>query len=138
MDDIDYDELVHALRKFVDIYEDEIAPYAVSLCTKLATAYIRLVENKGEWDDEESEAGLTADMLITAIRRVLNSISGKFKELYPKLENELDTALKLCLSQTASAVADEALTCVAELIYNQDKVSDKMWTFFFHICELYI
>lgn len=32
MDDIDFEELVGALRKIVEVYEDEIAPFAVSLC----------------------------------------------------------------------------------------------------------
>jgi hypothetical protein len=32
MDEIDFEELVGALRVIVDTYEDEIAPYAVSLC----------------------------------------------------------------------------------------------------------
>jgi len=43
MDEIDFEDLVGALRKIVDIYEDEIAPYAVSLCQKLSEAYIRCV-----------------------------------------------------------------------------------------------
>jgi hypothetical protein len=32
MDDIDFDELVEALQSLVDVYQYEIAPYAVSLC----------------------------------------------------------------------------------------------------------
>jgi len=83
MDEIDFEDLVKALRTIVEIYGDEIAPYAVSLCQKLSQAYIRLVNSKGKWDDEDAEAGLTADGLMTAIRRVLNSISGRFPELYP-------------------------------------------------------
>ena len=83
MDEIDFEDLVGALRKIVDIYEDEIAPYAVSLCQKLSEAYVRCIKIKGSNDDEETEAGFTADGLMTAIRRVLSSISGKFPHLYP-------------------------------------------------------
>jgi len=32
MDEIDFEDLVKALRKIVWYYGDEIAPYAVSLC----------------------------------------------------------------------------------------------------------
>jgi hypothetical protein len=32
MDDIDFEDLVSALRKIVDIFEDDIAPFAISLC----------------------------------------------------------------------------------------------------------
>lgn len=86
MDEIDFEDLVGALRKIVYIYEDEIAPYAVSLCQKLSEAYVRCVKNHITQEDEETEAGFTADGLITAIRRVLGSISGKFPHLYPQLE----------------------------------------------------
>ena len=32
MDEIDFDQLIHALRKIVEVYGEEVAPYAVSLC----------------------------------------------------------------------------------------------------------
>jgi hypothetical protein len=32
MDDIDFDELVSALENIVNVYQEEIAPYAVALC----------------------------------------------------------------------------------------------------------
>jgi hypothetical protein len=77
MDDIDFEELIGALRKIVHVYDDEIAPFAVSLCQKLSEAYVRCISQKGNnTEDVDSEIGLTADGLFTAIRRVLNSISG--------------------------------------------------------------
>ena len=83
MDDIDFDELVEALQQLVNVYHDEIAPYAVSLCTKLSEAYLRLISSKASGDDEDTETSLTCDGLMTAITRVLKSISGQYKELYP-------------------------------------------------------
>ena len=72
MDDIDFEDLVGALRKIVVVYEDEIAPFAVSLCQKLSEAYVRCMNQKGSNpEDIDSEISLTADGLITAIRRVL-------------------------------------------------------------------
>lgn len=32
MDDIDFDELIQALQSIVETYQEEIAPYAISLC----------------------------------------------------------------------------------------------------------
>ena len=36
MDEIDLEELVSSLRKIVEIFADEVAPYAKSLCIKLS------------------------------------------------------------------------------------------------------
>ena len=91
MDDIDFDELVEALQEIVKVYEEEIAPYAISLCQKLSTAYVRLLSMKGTGENEDQETTLTADGLMTAIRRVLTSISGSdYKDIYPQLEEILE------------------------------------------------
>jgi hypothetical protein len=44
MDEIDFEPLVEALRNIVDIYGEEVAPYALSLCEKLSGIFIRLTE----------------------------------------------------------------------------------------------
>jgi hypothetical protein len=53
MDDIDFDDLINALQEIVEVFEDEIAPYAIGLCGKLAEAYIRLISVKGTGEDED-------------------------------------------------------------------------------------
>lgn len=50
IDDIDYDELIASLRRIVDVFEDEIGPYAFDLCQKLSEAFLRL-------DDQRKSAG---------------------------------------------------------------------------------
>ena len=76
MDEIDSEELINSLRKIVEVFGNEVAPYAKSLCQKLSEAYIRLINSKGTWgqEDELAEEGLTCDGLMKAIRRVLESI----------------------------------------------------------------
>jgi hypothetical protein len=76
MDDIDFDQLIEALKHLVEVYHDEIAPYAVSLCQKLGDAYLRLLASKDSNEEEDTETALTAEGLMTAITRVLGSISG--------------------------------------------------------------
>ena len=53
MDDIDFDELVKSLQNIVDVYSQEIAPYAVGLCMKLGEAFIRLINVKGSGENED-------------------------------------------------------------------------------------
>lgn len=123
MDEIDFEDLVNALAKIVECYGDEISPYALSLCMKLSEAYARLIKSKGEWDEEDAETCMTADGLMSAIRKILNSISGKFPQLYPQLEEILEPALYVTLSEEGMSSTDEGLTCIAELIYNQNGIS---------------
>ena len=46
IDDIDYDELVDSLKIIVEIFGEEIAPYAEELCVRLSESYIRIVESQ--------------------------------------------------------------------------------------------
>ena len=83
MDEIDFEELVGALRVIVDVYNEEVAPYAISLCQKLSKAYVRLISSVEDIEEVDTEVSLTADGLMTAIKQVLKSVSGKFPGLYP-------------------------------------------------------
>lgn len=88
MDDIDFDDLIKSLRILVEVFADDVGPHALRLCDKLSTAFIRLLHSSNPEDGSEeiNETSLNASGMITAIRRILNSISGKYKELYPSLE----------------------------------------------------
>jgi hypothetical protein len=55
---------------------------------------------------------------MTAIRRVLNSISGKFPDLYPQLEVILEKSLYITLSLDGESQTEEGLNAIAELLYN--------------------
>ena len=54
---------------------------------------------------------------MTAIRRVLTSISGKYKEFYPQLEEILEQALMTTFTEAGKQSAEEGLNCVAQIIY---------------------
>lgn len=124
IDDIDYDELIESLKRIVEVFEDEIGPYAIDLCSKLGEAYLRLTESQratqggGAELDEDSETSLTADGLITAIRRILKSISGMNLPLYPQLEEILEQPIIATLTDPQATSVDEGLSCLSELLYN--------------------
>jgi hypothetical protein len=45
IDEIDYDELVDSLKVIVEIFSEEIAPYAEELCVRLGESFLRLMES---------------------------------------------------------------------------------------------
>ena len=50
--------------------------------------------------------------------------------MYPKLEEVLEQPIHATLTDDQANYFDEGLTCMAELIYNQDQVSQRIWNFF--------
>lgn len=78
----------------------------------------------------DTETCLTAEGLLTAIRRILQSISGKYIELYPKLEEILYQPILEALNDPRGTSVEEALSCLAELLYHQNQISNNMWAYF--------
>jgi hypothetical protein len=118
MDEIEFDELVIALKTIVEAYDEEIAPFAVGLCQKLGEAYVRMLAIKGTDEEEDQETSLTADGLISAIRRVLDSIQdGNYKQLYPQLEEILDEPLRATFSDNGKMYVEEGISILSHLLY---------------------
>ena len=57
---------------------------------------------------------------MTAITRVLKSISGQYKELYPQLEEILEKPIEMTFTEAGVSSIEDGITCLAELLYNQD------------------
>lgn len=51
LDEVDIQDLVDSLRKIVEVFNHEVAPYAKSLCIKLSDAFIKSIQNKDDPDD---------------------------------------------------------------------------------------
>lgn len=45
MDEMDFERLIKALQLIVELFDEEVTPYAEKLCDKLSTAYIRIISN---------------------------------------------------------------------------------------------
>jgi len=73
---------------------------------------------------------MNSDGLMTAIRRILQSISGKYSDLYPQLETILQQPILEALNDPRATAIDEALSCLAELLFNQPQISTQMWNYF--------
>ena len=135
IDDIDYDELINSLKKIVEVFESEIGEHAFDLCQKLSEAYLRLLEQKkelagGQALDVDTETSLSCEGLISAIRRILQSLNGRYIEMYPKLEEVLKQPIYETLNDIETSSTDEGLTCLTYLLYHQNSVSQTMWSFY--------
>lgn len=53
MDEMDFERLIKALQLIVELFDEEVTPYAERLCEKLSTAYIRIVGNCHDEGNED-------------------------------------------------------------------------------------
>jgi hypothetical protein len=67
---------------------------------------------------------------MSAIRRVLSSISGKNLEAFPQIEVILEQTLAVTLTEVGSSQVEDGIACIAEILYNQQQISPRMWNFY--------
>lgn len=144
IDEVDFDELIEALRKIVETYEEEVGPYAKELCAKLGEAFIRMLKSAQDYQHGEvglevegadGEACLAYGGIMTAIRRICQSVSGlqakpAFAQLYAELEEILDEPLRLALHDREEVACEDGILCFSELVYNRKEISPRMWQHF--------
>jgi hypothetical protein len=95
----------------------------------LVKAYKRLIEVDVETDDGES--ALAAVGCITAIRRILDSVSEN-KQLLAQLEDIIYPILMHGLTPDGMDAIEDSLDCIALLIYYgpQGSIGPNMWKLF--------
>lgn len=129
MSEIDSEELVAALEEIVSHFKDDIGPYAIELTEQLVGAYKRLCQTNV--DDDDGEGAMAAVGCVTAIRRILDSISEQ-KELISRVEELIYPMLLHSLTPDGMDSIEDGLDCIALLLYHgsQNGVSAHMWKMF--------
>ena len=129
MSEIDSEELVAALEEIVSHFKEDIGPYAIELTEQLVSAYKRLSQTNAE--DDDGEGAMAAVGCVTAIRRILDSISEQ-KEIVSKVEELIYPMLLHSLTPDGMDSIEDGLDCIALLLYHgsQNGVSPHMWKIF--------
>ena len=73
MNELDNEELIASFENIMQVFENEIQPYAVEICKYLTKQYIRLVGQDG--NDDDGESILAAVASITSIGKIIQAIS---------------------------------------------------------------
>lgn len=58
--------------------------------------------------------------------------------MYPHLEEILEKPIEVTFTEAGVASIEDGIDCLAELLYNQDNISPRMWRFYFLIVDLYV
>jgi hypothetical protein len=128
MSEVDSEELVGALEEIVEIFSEDIGPFAESLCEELMKAYQRMVNVD---EDDDGETALAAMGCVTAIRRILNSAQDN-KELLGKLEQKVFPMILFSLTPDGLDSIEDGLDCATILLYYKEKgeVSEQLWSLY--------
>ena len=102
----DSDDILDSLRKLIDLYTNEIRPFAFELASGVLNNYQRLYRLRDE--DEEGNATLTAVSCLDAVKTLLNHVDDQIVLI--KLEGHLFPLIDL--SPENAEFIEEMLGCV--------------------------
>ena len=131
MSELDNEELVESFENIMEIFEQDIAPFACHITQHLKEQYIRLIGQDADADDGESILAAVAS--FQSIRRIIDAIQ-KDKNLLTQVENIVYPCLLHSLTADGLDSIEEGIECITMFIYygykDEGKISPNMWTLF--------
>lgn len=123
IEEVGNEDVVETLSALIGQMEDEIAPYAEGICTRLVQMFMRLMQG----DQEDDETALTAVQCLRAICALLCSLE-KVPQLYPKMEETCAPLMDKMLCEDGIEFVDDILEMMTCFIFFGEGVSPFMWS----------
>ena len=131
--EMDSEKLVSSLEEIMNVYGEDIVPFANQICTQLVAQFMRQIAN-----EDEPEAFCAAVGTVSAIRKVLES-SQKQPLILQALHSTIAPALLKGLQSEGLDVVEEIVDCATILAYHtRGSISQSLWSLFVPLIELVI
>ncbi|GAB5589961.1 Nonsense-mediated mRNA decay protein 5 [Umbelopsis nana] len=139
--EIDADVLSTVMEEFVEVFAEQLVPFAVQLCTQLRDTFLRIMEDVSQAQKEISEEDVLAGSINTegvadktmAAMGVLKTIGTLILSLQstPEMLQQLETVLHPVISYTLENsiidLYDEIFEIVDSCTFSSKTVSEPMW-----------
>ncbi|RUS23108.1 armadillo-type protein [Endogone sp. FLAS-F59071] len=141
--EIDVDTLASVMEEFVEVFAEQLAPFAVQLCSQLRDTFLRIMEDvtnaqhliKDEVLEESIDLDEMGDKTMAAMG-VLKTIGTLILSLestpdvLQQLENALLPVIKYTLENSIIDLYDEIFEIIDSCTFSSKQVSPTMWSVF--------
>ena len=135
---IDLDALAFTLERIVSMFPDELAPFAVQLCTQLVHTFVRILDSyktvtENNVDEnayfEESDKMMAAIGMLSTINTLVESMSTS-PEIMAQLEPVCLPMVLHVLNTDATDVFEETFELLDSITFSRKAVTAEMWSVF--------
>eukprot|EP00216_Chloropicon_sp_CCMP2111_P001287 CAMPEP_0198243276 /NCGR_PEP_ID=MMETSP1446-20131203/26275_1 /TAXON_ID=1461542 ORGANISM="Unidentified sp, Strain CCMP2111" /NCGR_SAMPLE_ID=MMETSP1446 /ASSEMBLY_ACC=CAM_ASM_001112 /LENGTH=1052 /DNA_ID=CAMNT_0043927057 /DNA_START=26 /DNA_END=3184 /DNA_ORIENTATION=+ len=123
INEVDNDDMINTLEAIVEKFEDEIAPFALTICQHLAQNFWKCIDND---EDDDGMGALAALGCLRAMTTILESVSS-IPDLYNDLEPVIFPIMHRMISTEGQDVLEEVLEIVSYFTYYAPSISPNMW-----------
>ncbi|RUP50513.1 armadillo-type protein, partial [Jimgerdemannia flammicorona] len=142
--EIDVDTLASVMEEFVEVFAEQLAPFAVQLCSQLRDTFLRIMEDvtnaqhkiteeealDGSIDlDEMGDKTMAAMGVLKTIGTLILSLEST-PDVLQQLENALLPVIKFTLENSIIDLYDEVFEIIDSCTFSSKQVSPTMWSVF--------
>lgn len=147
--EIDIDTLATTMEEFVEVFADQLTPFAVQLCTQLRDTFLRIMEdfaqsNQAAGDDNDddgdfddiSDKTMAAMGVLKTIGTLILSLEST-PEILQQLENALLPVITYTLKNKIVDLYNEIFEIIDSCTFSAKRVTPTMWSVFDLIYECF-
>jgi hypothetical protein len=151
--EIDIDTLATTMEEFVEVFADQLTPFAVQLCTQLRDTFLRIMEdytgannnsNNATNDDDDdygdlddiSDKTMAAMGVLKTIGTLILSLEST-PEILQQLENALLPVITYTLKNKIMDLYNEIFEIIDSCTFSAKRVTPTMWSVFDLIYECF-
>ena len=132
MEETDTEEIMSNLQEIVKYFTEESQQYIVQLSDYLIKYYNSIVSR----DNDEGQVMDTFNLISNIVSTFCNFIQYFINDqnIYPKIENYIDTLLQQCLNNAYDKL-EEGIEIIEAILKYGNTVPDHLWKFFIPLVE---
>ncbi|KAG0800763.1 hypothetical protein G6F22_001907 [Rhizopus arrhizus] len=137
MNQVDMDVLVTALEEFVEIFSQQLSPFAVELCKQLSDTYLHLLEEVITHQEPENPSAGSEEIfnnkIVTAMsvtETIQQLVLKSTEDVLSQIEMTVIPIIQRTIENKAYALYNEIFELVAFCVLSSKHVSQSMWSIF--------
>lgn len=134
--EIDIDTLANVMEEFVEVFAEQLTPFAVQLCTQLRDTFMRIMEelaqthrDANEDIDESSDKTMAAMGVLKTIGTLILSLDSS-PDILEQLEHVLLPVITFTLENRILDLYDEIFEIIDSCTFSAKRVNPTMWNAF--------
>ncbi|KAF7728772.1 hypothetical protein EC973_005610 [Apophysomyces ossiformis] len=140
--EIDIDTLADVMEEFVEVFAEQLTPFAVQLCTQLRDTFLRIMEDLAQANnqtaddasfngdiDEMSDKTMAAMGVLKTIGTLILSLESS-PDVLQQLENALLPVITYTLENNILDLYDEIFEIIDSCTFSAKRVTPTMWGVF--------
>ncbi|KAI8976256.1 armadillo-type protein [Pilobolus umbonatus] len=145
--EIDVDTLAQVMETFVEVFSEQLTPFAVQLCVQLRDTFLRIMEElsqmshaseeEDEMSPEQSEKTMAAMGVLKTVGTLILSLENS-PDILLELEKVLIPVIEYTLEKKMADLYDDVFEIIDSCTFSSKQVSPTMWSVFELIYKVFM